>query len=113
MGRCTGTGMVILDRVRSAIGLTFGCGCRALRRSDSLAHCFSTLGVGALGVGTGKAIGNAMVGGDSFGISLRDPKFLEKSNNLCLHTLGSSACGTLLGSCAWIMSLSPLQPCVP
>ena len=98
MGCCTGTGLVIWDRVRSAIGLTFGCGCRALCRGDSLAHCFSTLGGGALGLDTGKAIGNAMVGDDYLGISLSSPKCLDKSNIFCLRTLGSSAWGTLLGS---------------
>ena len=56
MGCCTGTGLVILDRVRSAIGLTFGCGYRALRRGDSLVHCFSTLSGGALGVGTSRSL---------------------------------------------------------
>ena len=81
MGRCTGVGLVILDRVCSAIGLTYGCGCRALRRGESLVHCFSTLGGGALGVDTGEAIGNAMVGGDSLGITLSAPKCLDISDN--------------------------------
>ena len=83
MGRCTGVGLVILDRVCSAIGLTSGCGCRALRRGESLVRCFSTLGGGALGVDPGEVVGNIMVGGDSLGISLSSLNFLDKSNNFC------------------------------
>ena len=62
---CNGTGLVILvilDRVRSDIGLASGCGCRSLHHGDTLVPWFGTLGGGALGVNNGKAIGNAMVG---------------------------------------------------
>ena len=77
---CTGTGLVtlvILDLVCSAIGLDSGCGGLSVHRGDTLVPWFGTLGGGALGVYTGKEIGNSMVGDSSLGLSLRDLKFSE------------------------------------
>ena len=66
----TGTGLVklvILDLVRSAIGLDSGCGCLSGDRGDTLVPWFGTLGGEALGVDSGKAIGKAMTGNSSLG----------------------------------------------
>ena len=80
-------------------------------RGDSLPLGLGTLGGGTVGDFQGEGIGKAMLGIDSLGTFLSSPNFLDKSNNFCLRTLGSSAWGTLLGSCARIVSFSPLQPC--
>ena len=113
MGLCTDTGLIFLDRVRSAIGPTSGCGCLVHRRGKSLFRCFSTLDGGALGVDSCKVIGNGMTGDPSLGIqvTLSAPKVLDKSNICLLCNRGSTAWGTLFGSCARILYFSPLQPC--
>ena len=70
---CTGTGLVtlvILDLVRSAIGLASGCGCLSIRRGDTLVPWFGTLGGDALCVGSRKSIGKAMLGISSLGVFL-------------------------------------------
>jgi hypothetical protein len=59
-GCWTDTGLVnsvILDLVRSDIGLDSGCGCLTGDRGDTLVPWSGTLGGDALGVGSGEAIG--------------------------------------------------------
>ena len=66
----TGTGLVkflILDLVRSTIGLDSGCSCLTGDRGDTLVPWFGTLGGDALGVDSVKAIGEAMTGISSLG----------------------------------------------
>ena len=58
---------VILDLVRSAIGLDSGCGYLSGDLGDTLVPWFGTLGGDALGVDSGEAIGKAMVGDSSLG----------------------------------------------
>ena len=64
-GCWTGTGLVnsvILDLVRSEIGMGSGCGCLTGDRGDTLVPWFGTLGGDGLCVGSGEEIGKTMHG---------------------------------------------------